>query len=77
MAREVERHLLGGLEVELVRAEAPAVGVLRRVARLDAEQRVVAMGVGRVEVVDVPGRDERQPEALGEAGQPVKGGCWT
>ena len=74
VAREVERHLLGGLEVELVRPEAPAVGVLQRVARLDAEQRVVTMGVGRVEVVDVPGRDERQPEPLGEAGQPLEGG---
>ncbi len=67
--REVERHLRRGLEVELVGAEAPAVRVLERVAGLDAEERVVTRRVGRVEVVDVTRRDERQPPALGEPGQ--------
>ena len=72
VTREVERHLRGGLEVELVGAEAPAIRVLQRVARLDAEERLVARGVRRVEVVDVAGRDERQPTALGERRQPVE-----
>ena len=69
VAREVEGHLGRGLEVELVRAEPPAVGVLERVARLDAEQRVVTRCVGGLEVVHVPRRDERQPELRGEPGQ--------
>ena len=69
VAREVEGHLGRGLEVELVRAEPPAVGVLERVARLDAEKRVVTRRVGGLEVVHVPRRDERQPELRGEPGQ--------
>ena len=71
VAWEVERHLGGRLEVELVRAEAPAIRVLQRVARLDAEQRVVAERVRRVEVVDVAGRDERQLLLRGEPGKPL------
>ena len=58
---EVEGHLLRRLEVELVGSELPVVGVLQRVARLDAEERLVRVGVGRVEVVHVTRRDERQP----------------
>ena len=73
VAGEVERHLLGRLEVELVRPEAPAIRVLQRVARLDAEERVVTRRVRGLEVVDVAGRDKGQPEALGETGQPVEG----
>ena len=45
VAGEVERHLLRRLEVELVRLEAPAIRVLERVARLDAEQRLVRVGI--------------------------------
>ena len=57
---EVERHLRRGLEVELVRVEVPVIRVLERVARLDAEQRLVRVGVRGGEVVDVAGGDERQ-----------------
>ena len=64
---KVERHLLGRLEVELVGAELPVVRVLQRVARLDAEERLVRVGVGGVEVVDVARRDERQAALGGEA----------
>ncbi len=69
MAGKVERHLLRGLEVELVRPELPVVRVLQRVAGLDAEQRLVRVRVGGVEVVDVAGRDERQATLRGEARQ--------
>ena len=69
---EVERHLLGRLEVELVGAELPVVRVLQRVARLDAEERLVRVGVGGVEVVNVTRRDERQAALGGEPGQRVE-----
>ena len=41
VAGEVEQHLGLGLEEELVGVELPVVGVLQRVPRLDAEQRLV------------------------------------
>ena len=66
MAREVRRHLGRGLEEELVRVELPVVGVLQRVTRLDAEQRLVRERVLVAEVVDVPRRDERQARGGGE-----------
>ena len=64
--REVERHLLRGLEEELVRVEAPVVRVLERVAGLDAEQGLVRVRVVGVQVVHVTRRDERQARLLGE-----------
>src|SRR5581483_6548861 len=60
---EVRRHLVGGLEVELVGLEAPAARVLERVARLDAEQRLVRARVLVAQVVHVARGDERQPGA--------------
>ncbi len=69
-AREVARHLLGRLEEELARIELPVVRVLERVARLDAEERLVREGVLRVEVMDVAGRDERQAGLFCERDQP-------
>ena len=60
VTREVEGHLVGRLEVELVRLEAPVVRVLQRVTRLDAEQCLVRVGIGGLEVVDVAGGDNRQ-----------------
>ena len=65
VAGEVERHLLGRLEVEVVGVELPALRVLERVAGLDAEQRLVRARVLVAEVVDVAGRDEPEPGALG------------
>ena len=44
---EVGGHLLRRLEEELVRVEAPVARVLERVARLDAEQRLVRVRVRR------------------------------
>ena len=62
-------HLLGGLEVELVRVELEALGVLQRGAGLHAQQRRVGLGVLRVRVVQVVGGHERQAEVLGQAQQ--------
>ncbi len=60
VAGEVERHLRRRLEIELVRVEAPVIRVLERVARLNAKQGLVRVGVGGGQVVDVAGGDERQ-----------------
>ncbi len=68
-AGEVERHLLGRLEEELVRVELPVGGVLERVAGLDAKERLVSERIVRVEVVDVARRDEREAGLLGEGYQ--------
>ena len=65
-AGEVACHLLRRLEEELVRVEFPVRRVLQRVARLDAEERLVREGVLGVEVVDVTGRDERKAGLLRE-----------
>ena len=69
VAGEVERHLVGRLEEELVGVEAPVVRVLERVARLDAEQRLVRACVLVAEVVHVAGGDERQARLFGRAGE--------
>jgi hypothetical protein len=66
---EVLGHLGRGLEVELVGVEAPVLRILERVAGLDAEQRLVRARVRVVEVVDVAGRDEREPRSLREPGE--------
>ena len=68
-AGEVAGHLLGRLEEELVRVELPVRRVLERVARLDAEKRLVRERVVGVEVVDVTGRHEREPRLGGERDQ--------
>ncbi len=60
VAGEVGRHLGRRLEEELVGVEAPVVRILERVARLDAEERLVRLRVLVPEVVDVPGRHQRQ-----------------
>jgi hypothetical protein len=59
VAREVARHLGRRLEIELVGVELPVVRVLERVARLDAEKRLVRLRVLVPEVMDVAGRYER------------------
>ena len=66
---EVGRHLLGRLEEELVGVEAPVVRVRERVARLDAEERLVRARVLVAQVVDVAGRDERQAHRLRDRGE--------
>ncbi len=64
--RKVERHLVRRLEVEVLGVELPVVRVLERVARLDAEQRLVCARVLVAQVVDVAGRDERQVATRGQ-----------
>ena len=66
MPGKVERHLVRRLEVEVLGVELPVVRVLERVARLDAEQRLVRARVLVAQVVDVAGRDERQVPARGQ-----------
>ena len=63
---EVAEHLLLRLEVEVVGVELPVVRVLERVARLDAEERLVCARVFVPEVVHVAGDDGRQAALLGE-----------
>ena len=69
VAGEVERHLLRRLEVEVVGVELPVVRVLQRVARLDAEQRLVCARIVVHEVVDVARGDGRKLARGGEGGE--------
>ena len=69
VAGEVERHLLGRLEVEVLGVELPVIRVLQRVAGLDAQQRLVGARVGVAEVVHVAGRDGGQADLAGELGE--------
>ena len=66
MAGEVEQHLVGRLEVEVVGLELPVVGVLERVAGLDAEKRLVGARVDVAQVVHIAGRDRRQAQLVGQ-----------
>ncbi len=59
-------HLVARLEVELVAAVAHAVLVGEVALRLDAEQRVVRVGVLVAQVVDVVGGDGLEAGLLGE-----------
>ena len=61
---EDQRHLLGGLQVELVAVVLQAVGVVDRLAGADAEQDVVRLEVGVLQVMDVVGGDELQVQVL-------------
>ena len=63
---EALAHLLGRLEVELVAAVAHAVLVGEVALRLDAEQRVVGVGVLVAQVVHVVGGHGAQAGPLGE-----------
>ncbi len=58
------RHLLGGLQEELLRVVAQALGIAERLGGADAEQDVVRVGVRRLQIVHVVGADHRQPEIL-------------
>ena len=60
------QHLLGGLEVELLRVELEPLRVRQHVPGLDGQERLVGVGVRVADVVDVAGRDERPPGLLGE-----------
>ena len=63
-------HLLRGLEVELLVGEAEAPRVRQLVARLDAEQHLVRVGVLGPQVVHVARADQRQAGLVGELQQP-------
>jgi hypothetical protein len=58
------QHLGGVLDVEALPVELEALGVIERLPGLNAEQRLVRMGVMGLQVVGVVGRDQRDPELL-------------
>ena len=60
-------HLVARLEVEIGRVPTHAVGVVHRLAGLDAEQDFVRAGVLFAEVVGIVGGDEREAGFLREA----------
>ena len=67
---EDRRHLLAGLQVELVAVIVQPLGVVDRLAGADAQQDVVRLEVGVLQVVDVVGDDEREPEVPRDRLQP-------
>ena len=69
---EGAQHLLLGLDVELVGVHAHAVLVLQRLARLDAHQHLLHLGILAGQIVAVVGahqRDVHLPRQLDEPGQ--------
>ncbi len=55
-------HLVRGLDVELLRVELEALGIVHRAGGLDAEQDLVGAAVVVADVVRVVGGDERDVE---------------
>ena len=65
------RHLLGGLEEELIAVIPEALGVVHGAARADAQQDVVRDVIAVIQVVHVVRADERQAEVLRDRHQPA------
>ncbi len=63
---EERRHLVRGLDVELVRVEAHPVRRVEVVPRPDAEQDVMRLGLVLADVMEVVGHDQRQASLRGE-----------
>ena len=59
---ELAQHLLGALDVELLRVELEALGVVHAAGGLHAEQDFVGAGVVGGDVVAVVGGDQRDVE---------------
>ena len=64
---EEAMHLFGGLDVELLRVEFKALGVVHAAGGLDAEEDFVGAGVLVLDVVRVVGGDEGDVEIFFEA----------
>jgi len=62
-------HLLRGLDVEILGAEAPALGIVVEGAGLETEEHVVGLGVALLDVMEVVGRREAEAELLPEPDQ--------
>jgi len=62
-------HFVGRLEIEGVRGKTHAAGILHGLARLDAQQDLVGLVVGALEVVAVVGRHERDGQFLRDGHQ--------
>ncbi len=67
---ELAPHLLGGADVVLGAGELETVRVADARAGLDAQERVVRLGVARLGVVAVVGDHRAQPEVLGQLLEP-------
>ena len=63
-------HLVLALDVELLCLELHAAGVVQRLARLDAHQHVLRLGVLLADVVGVVGGHQRDASLLAQAVQP-------
>src|SRR5579859_3994644 len=59
-------HLLGRLEIVLLRREAPTVGIVEARARLEAEQDVVRLRIVAVHIVQIVGGAQPQSEVLSQ-----------
>ena len=66
MILEDGRHLLGGLQEELIARVAQPLRVVDRLAGADAQQDVVRLVIALPQVVHVVGGDERQVELARE-----------
>ena len=62
LVREQRRHLGRGLEVEVPRLELHPVRRVEVVAGADAQQDVVCLVLLAMDVVEVVGHDQRQPD---------------
>ena len=73
VAREDRVHLLGAAEIELVGLHPHAVGVGAELARVDAEQDVLGLGVFAEHVMHVAGGHQRQAHAVGQVDRAFHG----
>ena len=64
-------HLLGAAEIELVALHPHAVGVGAELARVDAQQDVLGLGVLAVDVVDVAGGHQGNAQPMGHLDRPL------
>ena len=64
-------HLLGAAQIELVALHPHAVGVGAELARVDAQQDVLGLGVLAVDVMNVAGGHQRDAQPLGDLRRPL------
>ena len=70
VVREHALHLVGVFEIDLVALELHAVGSGQELARVDAHQRVLGNGVGRLQVVGVVRADHERADLFGDLQEP-------
>ena len=57
-------HFLGSLQIKLIPVIPEPLGVVHRLARPDAQQHVVRLEIGILQVMDIVGGDERQAQVF-------------